>query len=188
MDTIYNLEFEREAHPFYTQDGRVTALDTIRFSIPTHRGCYGECNFCAIAVHEGRTVRWRSKASIINEAKVLTHHPKFKGIITDVGGPTANMYGYECKKKHDKGACPDKRCLFPKVCQSLKPDHSSQIELLRQVRTVPGVKKVFIGSGIRPDLVFADKTHGMTFLKNRCGKPRVRPDENRPGTYGNKNP
>ncbi len=165
MDAIYNLEFEREAHPFYTRAGRVKALDTIRFSIPTHRGCYGECNFCAIAVHEGRTVRWRSRTSIISEAKALTRHPKFKGIINDVGGPTANMYGYECRKKHDKGACPDKRCLFPRVCPSLKPDHSNQIELLRQIRAVPGVKKVFIGSGIRQDLIFADKSHGMTFLK-----------------------
>ncbi|ACN16408.1 putative Fe-S oxidoreductase family protein [Desulforapulum autotrophicum HRM2] len=165
MDEIYNLEFEREAHPFYTQAGKVKALDTIRFSIPTHRGCYGECNFCAIAVHEGRTVRWRSRESIINEARALTRHPRFRGIITDIGGPTANMYGFECKKKYDKGACPDKRCLFPKVCQSLKPDHSSQIELLRQIRTVPGVKKVFIASGIRQDLIFADKSHGMTFLK-----------------------
>lgn len=165
MDAIYNLEFEREAHPFYTRDGRVKALDTIRFSIPSHRGCYGECNFCAIAVHEGRTVRWRSRESIVNEARALTCHPGFKGIINDVGGPTANMYGFECSKKLDRGACPDKRCLFPKVCPSLKPDHSNQIELLRQVRAVPGVKKVFIGSGIRQDLVFADKSHGMTFLK-----------------------
>ncbi len=165
MDAIYNLEFEREAHPYYTRAGRVKALDTIRFSIPTHRGCYGECNFCAIAVHEGRTVRWRSPASILREAGALTRHPKFKGIINDVGGPTANMYGYECQKKYSKGACPDKRCLFPRVCPSLKPDHSSQIELLRQIRAVPGVKKVFIGSGIRHDLIFADKNHGMAFLK-----------------------
>ena len=165
MDEIYNLDFEREAHPFYTKDGRVKALDTIRFSIPTHRGCYGECNFCSIAVHEGRTVRWRTRESIINEAKKLTSHPQFKGIINDVGGPTANMYGFECKKKLTQGACQDKRCLFPKVCASLKPDHSHQIELLKQIRNVPGVKKVFIGSGVRYDLVFGDKGKGMAFLK-----------------------
>ena len=165
MDDVYDLEFEREAHPFYTKDGRVKALDTIRFSIPTHRGCYGECNFCAIAVHETRTVGWRSQESIISEAEALTRNPEFKGIINDVGGPTANMYGFECAKKLDKGACPDKRCLFPKVCKSLKPDHSCQIELLRRLRNVPGVRKVFIGSGIRPDIIFADPAHGTAYLK-----------------------
>ncbi len=165
MDAVYDLEFEREAHPFYTRDGRVKALDTIRFSIPTHRGCYGECNFCAIAVHETRTVGWRSKESIISEAEALTRHPDFKGIISDVGGPTANMYGFECAKKLDRGACPDRRCLFPKVCKSLKPDHSCQIELLGAIRKIPGVRKVFIGSGIRPDLIFADQNHGTAYLK-----------------------
>jgi uncharacterized radical SAM protein YgiQ len=165
MDRIYDLEFERDVHPFYRKDGRVKAMDTIRFSIPTHRGCYGECNFCAIAVHEGRTVRWRSQESIINEANTLARHPKFKGIIADVGGPTANMYGFECKKKLKQGACKDKRCLFPKVCTSLKPDHSGHLKLLRQISDIPGVKKVFIGSGIRYDLLLADKGHGMSFLK-----------------------
>jgi uncharacterized radical SAM protein YgiQ len=165
MDAVYDLEFEREAHPFYTRDGRVKALDTIRFSIPTHRGCYGECNFCAIAVHETRTVGWRSRESIISEAEALTRHPDFRGIISDVGGPTANMYGFECTKKLDRGACPDKRCLFPKVCKSLKPDHSRQIELLSDIRKIPGIRKVFIASGLRPDLVFADKNHGTAYLK-----------------------
>jgi len=165
MDKIYDLGFERDVHPFYKEHGKVRALDTIGFSIPTHRGCYGECNFCSIAVHEGRTVRWRSQDSILREAKTLIDHPGFKGIITDVGGPTANMYGFECKKKLTQGACLDKRCLFPAVCRNLKPDHSKQIELLRKIAEIPGVRKVFIASGIRYDLLLADKDHGMEFLK-----------------------
>ena len=106
MDKIYELDFERAHHPYYEKSGRVKALDTIKFSIPTHRGCYGECSFCSIALHEGRTVSWRSEASILNEVKILTGHRDFKGIISDAGGPTANMYGFECDKKAQKRCMP----------------------------------------------------------------------------------
>lgn len=164
LDAIHDIEFERELHPFYRKWGDVVALDTIRFSIPTHRGCYGECNFCAITVHQGRTVSCRSEQSIIKEVKRLTKHPKFKGVILDVGGPTANMYGYECKKKLEKGACRDKRCLFPETCRSLSPDHTKLTRLLKKLREVKGVRHVFAASGIRYDLIFSDKKNGTTYL------------------------
>jgi uncharacterized radical SAM protein YgiQ len=165
MDKIYGIDFERRQHPFYEAQGSVKALETIRFSIPTHRGCYGECNFCAIAVHEGRTVSSRSEDSILNEAKLFTKDPAFRGIIQDVSGPTANMYAMECAKKLNSGACLDKRCLFPDICPILKLDHSRQTELLKKIRLIPGVKKVFVGSGIRYDMVMADKEHGLEYLK-----------------------
>lgn len=165
MDAVANLPYQRAQHPFYEKQGPVKALETIRFSISTHHGCYGECNFCAIAVHEGRTVRWRSVESIRREAETMTHHPQFKGIIQDVGGPTANMYGFECQKKLRKGVCPDKRCLFPDTCSVLKPDHRAQINMLRTIRSVPGVKKAFVASGVRYDLLQADETHGSVYLK-----------------------
>jgi uncharacterized radical SAM protein YgiQ len=165
LDRFYELDFERDLHPYYKREGHVRALDTIRFSIPTHRGCYGECNFCAIAVHEGRTVQSRSIHSIKKEAKKIAGLPGFKGYILDMGGPTANMYGFECKKKLEKGSCPDKRCLFPEVCPNLKPDHSRQLELLRDIRQIDGIKKAFIASGLRYDLMFNDKHHCGAYLK-----------------------
>ena len=164
LDAVYALDFERAQHPYYEAQGPVKALETIRFSISTHRGCYGECNFCAIAVHEGRTVRWRSPASILDEAGRLTRHPQFKGYIQDVGGPTANMYGFECDKKLGKGACPAKRCLFPELCPLLEVDHRPQIDLLQKVRKLPGVKKVFVASGIRYDMVLGDALCGEAYL------------------------
>lgn len=165
MDAIYALDYERAQHPYYERQGKVTALETIRFSIPTHRGCYGECNFCAIGVHEGRTVRWRSAESIVAEARLLATNRDFKGYIQDVGGPTANMYGFECGKKLAHGACRDKRCLYPEVCPSLKADHSHHMELLRKIRQVPGVKKVFVASGIRYDLLLSDSQYGRKYLQ-----------------------
>jgi uncharacterized radical SAM protein YgiQ len=165
LDHIYNLDFERKQHPYYEKMGKVKALETIQFAISTHRGCYGECNFCAIAVHEGRTVRWRSIESILSEAKDLTAHPEFKGIIQDVGGPTANMYGYECAKKLSGGTCSTKRCIYPEVCSQLKVDHASQIELLRRIRSLHGVKKVFVASGLRYDLALADRKQGLSYLR-----------------------
>jgi uncharacterized radical SAM protein YgiQ len=143
----------------------VKALETIRFSIPTHRGCYGECNFCAIAVHQGRTLVQRSRKSIISEAKRLLTHPSFKGRIHDVGGPTANMYGVECRKKLNKGCCPDKRCLFPRKCKAMQVDHSEQLGLLEELRRLKGVKQVVVSSGIRYDLILADKKNGLTYLR-----------------------
>lgn len=164
LDAVYALPFERAQHPFYERQGQVKALETIQFSISTHRGCYGECNFCAIAVHEGRTVRWRSADSIVAEAEVLTRLPGFKGYIQDVGGPTANMYGFECRKKLKSGVCEDKRCVYPLVCPVLKPNHQPQIELLRRLRRIPGIKKVFVASGLRYDLIFEDEPHGADYL------------------------
>ncbi len=165
MDEVYALPFLRVQHPYYEKQGPVRALDTIGFSISTHRGCYGECNFCAIAVHEGRTVRWRSQESVIKEAVSLTKMEGFKGYISDVGGPTANMYGFECKKKLKSGVCVDKRCIYPEVCAALKPDHQPQVELLRKLRQIPGVKKAFVASGIRYDMIDADTAHGAEYLK-----------------------
>jgi len=165
LDAVYALPFQRAQHPFYERQGKVKALETIRFSINTHHGCYGECNFCSIAVHEGRIVRWRSMDSIMDEARVITRLPDFKGYILDVGGPTANMYGFECPLKLKQGACQDKRCIYPVVCEALKPDHDAQTELLRRLRKIPGVKKVFVGSGLRYDLIAADAEHGKDFTE-----------------------
>ncbi len=164
MDDVHGMDFERDVHPSDLRKGKVRALETIRFSIPTHRGCYGECHFCAIAVHEGRTVSSRSEASILREAKRLAALPDFKGYILDVGGPTANMYGFECKKKLLRGACPEQRCLYPSVCSSLRPDHGRQLSLLKKLRRIPGVKQAIIASGIRYDLVLADRKTGLPYL------------------------
>lgn len=185
MDLIYALDFERSQHPYYESQGTVKALETIRFSIPTHRGCYGECNFCAIAVHEGRTVSSRSIDSILAEAHKLAAHPDFKGIINDLSGPTANMFGIECIKKQKTGACEDKRCLFPEICPVLKIDHTLQVELLQKIRQVPGVKKVFIGSGVRYDMVTADRLHGSQYLKeltqhHTSGQLKIAPEHSEP--------
>jgi len=189
MDGVYALDFERLQHPYYASQGEVKALETIKFSISTHRGCYGECNFCAIAVHEGRTVRWRSPKSILAEARQLTQYPDFKGYILDVGGPTANMYGFECKKKLSRGSCRKKRCLYPEVCPLLKVDHSKQVDLLKQIRQIDGVKKVFVASGIRYDMVLEDKIHGKWYLKevvqhHVSGQMKVAPEHTEDSVLG----
>jgi len=164
LDKVYNLDYERAQHPYYEKQGAVKALETIRFSIPTHRGCYGECNFCAIAVHEGRTFQWRSQESILDEAQKITRLPDFQGKIYDLSGPTANMYGFECPIKLRKGACQDKRCIFPEICPVLPVDHKQQIELLRKLRQVKGVKKIFVSSGLRYDLILSDDEHGQEYI------------------------
>jgi len=165
LDKIYALPYERAQHPYYERNGKVKALETIRFSISTHRGCYGECNFCAIAVHEGRTIQWRSKESILNEVEALSKIPEYKGIIQDLGGPTANMYGFECKKKTTRGTCQDRRCITPEVCTALRPNHRPQIDLLQSVREHPQVRKVFVASGLRYDLIIDDKQSGNKYLE-----------------------
>ncbi|XUX01038.1 MAG: YgiQ family radical SAM protein [Dehalogenimonas sp.] len=165
LDAVFDVGYERAQHPYYERQGKVQALETIKFSILSHRGCYGECNFCAIAVHEGKTVQWRSEESILAEARELTKYSDFTGYIRDVGGPTANMYGFECRRKLEKGACVAKRCLYPEVCPTLKPDHSKQISLLKKLRKVPGVKKVFVASGVRYDTMLADKKFGEPYLE-----------------------
>ena len=165
LDEIYSMDFEREVHPYYRSIGEVRALDTIRNSVTTHRGCYGECNFCAIAIHQGRTVVSRSEDSIVEEIKEIASAPKFKGYISDVGGPTANMYQVECTKKLKLGACPDRRCLYPKKCPALKIDHSKQIELLRRLKKIDKIKKIFIASGIRYDMILDDSKCGQLYLE-----------------------
>ncbi len=166
LDHVHSLDYQLELHPFYAAYGKVRALETIRFSISSHRGCYGECNFCAIAVHQGRTVSWRSRKSIVSEARRLAAHPDFRGTIHDVGGPTANMYGFECSKKLKKGCCRDKRCLFPEICRSMPIDHREQRTLLQELRGLRGVKKVVVSSGIRYDMILADRKNGLNYLRD----------------------
>ncbi|AFL68437.1 YgiQ family radical SAM protein [Sulfurospirillum barnesii] len=181
MDEVSALPFMRDAHPYYKKMGAIKALETIKFSISTHQGCYGECNFCAISVHQGRTIRSRSTASIVNEAKHFATYKDFKGIISDLGGPTANMYGYECEKKLSKGSCETKSCMFPKICKALKPTHKKQLDLLRQIRALPHIKKAFVASGIRYDLISEDKAYGYTYLKeiiehHTSGQMKIAPE------------
>jgi uncharacterized radical SAM protein YgiQ len=165
LDQVYEMPFTRQVHPFYGKAGHVKALDTIRFSLTTHRGCYGECRFCAITVHQGRFVTSRSKTSILREASSFNAHADFKGIISDVGGPTANMYGFECEIKKAKGACLNKSCLFPTPCKHLPVNHSLQIQLLKSLQKLDGIRKVFIGSGIRYDLILKDRKFGQPYLE-----------------------
>lgn len=168
LDKIYTLDYTRKVHPYYLKEGKVRATDTIKFSLTTHRGCFGECNFCSIGLHEGRKIISRSESSIMEEAKRIAASEDFKGYILDVGGATANMYGIDCTRKDIKGACLDKRCLVPQVCSSLKADHARQIRLLKNLRKIPGVKKVFVASGLRHDLVLADKKSGVSYLRELC--------------------
>lgn len=186
MDAVYALPFEHQVHPFYAAQGEVRALETIRFSIPTHRGCYGECNFCAIAVHEGRRVTWRSEASILAEARQLTQRPGFTGIIHDLSAPTANMYGFECHHKAASGACVDKSCLYPQVCPQLGVNHQPHTELLRKLRAIPEVRKVHVSSGIRHDMVMADANYGQRYLDELVshhvsGQLKLAPEHSEPG-------
>jgi len=166
LDRVYGLSYQLDLHPLHQQQGQVRALETIRFALTTHRGCYGECNFCAIAVHQGRTVTCRSRASILAEARRLIAHPAFKGRIHDVGGPTANMYGIECRKKLSTGCCTEKRCLFPSICKNMHVDHSEQLKLLAELRALKGVKQAVVSSGIRYDLILADRAQGLTYLRH----------------------
>lgn len=165
IDFVYDLKYERDVHPYYKQQGEVKALETIKNSITTHRGCYGECNFCAIAVHQGRRIINRSMDSIIKEAETISNQKDFKGYINDVGGPTANMYMVECEKKISHGSCKEKRCLYPEKCKSIKINHKKQMELLKKIREIKNVKKVFVASGIRYDLVLEDKENGDRYLR-----------------------
>ncbi len=170
LDSIYELDYEYDAHPICKEKGEIRALETIKFSVTTHRGCYGECSFCAIAMHQGRTVVSRSENSIEKEVMRFLTKKKFTGIIYDLGGPTANMYGFECAKKLKEGPCKKKRCLHPEICQNMMPDHTRQIKLLKRITNIPGVKKVFIASGVRHDLVIADKKNGTVYLKELVEK------------------
>jgi uncharacterized radical SAM protein YgiQ len=152
LDHIYDLPFSRRAHPSYKE--RVPALETVQFSVTSHRGCFGGCSFCALTHHQGRILQSRSSESIISEVTKMTRMPEFKGIVQDVGGPTANMYCLSCSSWEKFGACRDKHCSTS--CKNLNTSHRHQVDLLKKLREIPGVKKVFIGSGIRYDLVMED--------------------------------
>ncbi len=166
MDAVYNLPYKRKWHPSYDALGGVAALEEVRFSLVSSRGCFGSCSFCAIHVHQGRIIQARSHESIIREARQLTKLPEFKGYIHDVGGPTANFRHPSCDKQLKYGVCKDRQCLFPNPCPNINSDHSDYIALLRKLRLLPGVKKVFIRSGIRYDYLMADKK--QEFLDELC--------------------
>ncbi|MBQ7841385.1 MAG: YgiQ family radical SAM protein [Lachnospiraceae bacterium] len=163
MDQVYSLPYMRTYHPSYEKDGGVPAIAEIKFSLISNRGCFGGCSFCALTFHQGRTVQVRSHENIVEEAKLITKDPDFKGYIHDVGGPTANFRHPSCQKQLTQGVCKNRQCLFPKPCPNMDADHSDYVELLHQLRELPGVKKVFIRSGIRFDYLLAEKDD--TFLK-----------------------
>lgn len=180
MDDVYQLPYMNTYHPVYEKDGGVPAINEIKFSLTSNRGCFGACSFCALTFHQGRIVQARSHESLINEAKAMTGDPDFKGYIHDVGGPTADFRRPSCDKQLKAGVCTDRQCLFPKPCPNLKADHSDYISLLRKLRAIDGVKKVFIRSGIRFDYVLADKK-GDDFIEEICryhvsGQLRVAPE------------
>lgn len=155
LDWVYALPFERKAHPSYKQ--KIPALDEVKYSININRGCFGNCSFCAIAMHQGRIIQARSKESVIDEAKIFLEDPEFKGYIHDVGGPTANFYQKACEKQDRFGACANKQCLDPEKCKNLIVSHDDYLDILRELRNLKGVKKVFIRSGIRYDYLMYDK-------------------------------
>ncbi len=179
MDDVYDLPYMRTWHPMYDEAGGIPAFSEIKFSLVSNRGCFGSCNFCALTFHQGRIVQVRSHESIIKEAKRLTKEPDFKGYIHDVGGPTADFRAPSCEKQLKAGTCPDRQCLFPSPCKNLRVSHRDYLSLLRKLRDIPGVKRVFIRSGIRFDYVMADKDE--TFLKELCeyhvsGQLKVAPE------------
>jgi uncharacterized radical SAM protein YgiQ len=182
MDATVTLPYTREVHPYYENIGKVKCQETIKFSITTHHGCWGECNFCAIGIHQGRTIRSRSEGSILKEANSFKEHKDFKGIISDLGGPSANMYGYECEKKLAHGTCTDKRCVDHKgLCSAMKVDHTRSIGLMKQVKNIDGVKKAFVASGIRYDLIVQDQKKGYSYLKellthHTSGQMKIAPE------------
>ncbi len=179
LDDIYELPYMNTCHPSYEKEGGVPAISEIRFSLTSSRGCYGGCSFCALTFHQGRILQARSHESLIREARAMVSQPDFKGYIHDVGGPTANFRAPACKKQTEKGACPDRQCLFPKPCPNLQVSHRDYVELLRKIRKIEGVRKVFVRSGIRYDYVMADPDD--TFLRELCrhhisGQLRVAPE------------
>lgn len=156
MDRVYGLDYMRTCHPSYEEAGGVPAIEEVKYSLVSNRGCFGGCSFCALTFHQGRIVQTRSHESLVTEASKFVWEKEFKGYIHDVGGPTANFRQPACKKQLEKGACPQKQCLFPKPCKNLIADHSDYLELLHKLRELPNVKKVFIRSGIRFDYLLAD--------------------------------
>lgn len=179
MDDVYALPYMRTYHPSYEAAGGVPAISEVKFSLTSNRGCFGGCSFCALTFHQGRIIQARSHDSLLTEAEHITHDKDFKGYIHDVGGPTANFRTPACTKQLTKGACPNKQCLFPEPCKNLKADHKDYLSLLRKLRKIPKVKRVFIRSGIRFDYLLADPDR--TFLKELCeyhvsGQLKVAPE------------
>ena len=179
MDEVYDLPYMRTYHPSYEEQGGIPAIREVKFSLISNRGCFGACSFCALTFHQGRIIQARSHESLMKEARELTKEPDFKGYIHDVGGPTANFRFPACEKQLTKGACPGRQCLFPEPCKNLNADHGDYILLLQKLRSIPGVKKVFIRSGIRFDYLLADKNR--RFLKELCqyhvsGQLKVAPE------------
>lgn len=179
MDEVYALPYMRDCHPCYRDAGGVPAAEEIKFSLISNRGCFGSCSFCALTFHQGRIIQARSHQSLLEEARTLVMEPDFKGYIHDVGGPTANFRYPACEKQAEHGACVHRQCLFPQPCPNLRADHSDYIALLRKLRALPGVKKVFIRSGIRFDYLLADKSE--EFLRELCeyhvsGQLKVAPE------------
>ncbi len=179
LDRIYALPYERTYHPSYEVSGGVPAIKEVEFSITSHRGCYGGCSFCALNFHQGRVIQKRSQASVINEAKKLIWHPGFKGYIHDVGGPTANFRNTACDRQRKYGTCKSRQCLYPEPCKNLKVDHREYLDLLRKLREMPEIKKVFIRSGIRYDYLMLDKND--EFFREICehhisGQLKVAPE------------
>lgn len=179
LDNIYSLQYMRDYHPIYGQNGGIPAIKEVKFSLTSNRGCFGNCNFCALTFHQGRVVQSRSHRSIISEAEKFVWEPDFKGYIHDVGGPTANFRHTACEKQVKHGVCIDKQCLFPSPCKQLKIDHQDYLILLRKLRELPNVKKVFIRSGLRYDYLIHDKND--EFFKELCehhisGQLKVAPE------------
>jgi uncharacterized radical SAM protein YgiQ len=179
LDSIYLLPYTRTFHPIYEKEGGVPALTEVKFSLVSSRGCFGGCSFCALAFHQGRTVQARSIPGLLEEAAAMVREPDFKGYIHDVGGPTANFRKPACRRQKKRGPCPDRLCLFPRPCPSLEVDHSEYLELLRELRKLPGVKKVFIRSGIRYDYLLYDPK--KEFFEELCryhvsGQLKVAPE------------
>ncbi len=179
MDDVYALPYTRRSHPMYEEKGGIPALEEIKFSLTSNRGCFGSCSFCALTFHQGRILQTRSHESLIEEAKLMTQDRDFKGYIHDVGGPTADFRQPSCKKQLTKGVCMNRQCLFPTPCKNLDVDHRDYVSLLRKLRQIPKVKKVFIRSGVRFDYVVADKD--KTFLRELVehhvsGQLRVAPE------------
>lgn len=179
MDDVYGLPYMRTYHPSYEKDGGVPAISEVKFSLISNRGCFGGCSFCALTFHQGRIMQVRSHESLLDEAKMITQEKDFKGYIHDVGGPTANFRQPSCEKQLTRGVCKNRQCLFPKPCPNLKVDHRDYIKLLKELRDIPKVKKVFIRSGIRFDYVVADKSDA--FLEELCryhvsGQLKVAPE------------
>lgn len=179
FDYSYGLPYMRNYHPMYEEKGGIPAIEEVKFSIISNRGCFGSCNFCALAFHQGRVIQTRSHQSIIREAELITWDPDFKGYIHDVGGPTANFRQPACDKQLTKGACKNRQCLFPDACKNLKVDHRDYVKLLRKLREIPKVKKVFVRSGIRYDYLIYDKDE--TFINELCkyhvsGQLKVAPE------------